>query len=107
MAKSPTKIETHLINRRIHLVGRSKLEATCRVRLRKLLGGTIRRETRKLIRQVQNGALARSGSLCAGAGQGLPPFPAPLSPLVASFLRCAPDRFLLTKPNTSCTIEEP
>ena len=35
------------------------------------------------------------------------PFPAPLSPLAASFLRCASDRFLLTKPNTSCTIEMP
>jgi hypothetical protein len=50
---------------------------------------------------------SRSGSLCAEAGQGLPPFPAPLSPLVASFLRCARDRFLLTKPITSCTIEVP
>src|SRR5882724_11930858 len=49
----------------------------------------------------------RSESLCAEAGQGLPPFPAPLSPLAASFLRCAPDKFLLTKPNTSCTIEVP
>jgi hypothetical protein len=27
-------------------------------------------------------------------GQGLPPFPAPLSPLTALFLRCAPDSFL-------------
>jgi hypothetical protein len=36
------------------------------------------------------------------------PFPAPLSPLLAaSFLRCAPDRFLLTKPNTSCTMKMP
>jgi hypothetical protein len=33
-------------------------------------------------------------------GKALPPFPAPLCPLAASFLRCAPDRFLLTKPNT-------
>ena len=34
-------------------------------------------------------------------GQGLPPpFPASLSPLAASFLRCAPDRFHMTKPNT-------
>ena len=32
--------------------------------------------------------------------KGCAPFPAPLSPLVASFLRCASDRFLLTKPNT-------
>jgi len=31
----------------------------------------------------------------------------PLSPLAAAFLRCAPDRFLLTKPNTSGTIEGP
>jgi hypothetical protein len=36
-------------------------------------------------------------------GQGLPP----LSPLAALFLRCAPDRFSLTKPNTSGTIELP
>ena len=48
------------------------------------------------------------GSLCAEAGtRAAAPFPAPLSPLAASFLRCAPDRFLLTKPNTSCTIEMP
>jgi hypothetical protein len=41
-------------------------------------------------------------------GQGLPPLsPAPLSPLAALFLRCAPDKFSLTKPNTSCTIEMP
>ena len=46
--------------------------------------------------------------LCAEAGtRAAAPFPAPLSPLAASFLRCAPDRFLLTKPNTSCTIEVP
>jgi hypothetical protein len=46
------------------------------------------------------------GPLCAEAGtRAAAPFPAPLSPLAASFLRCAPDRFLLTKPNTSCTIE--
>jgi len=50
---------------------------------------------------------SRSRFLCAAAGQGLPPFPAPLSPLAAFFLRCAPDRFLLTKPNTSCTIKLP
>jgi hypothetical protein len=49
----------------------------------------------------------RSEFLCAEAGQGLPPFPAPLCPLEASFLRCAPDRFRLTKPNTSCKIELP
>jgi len=41
-------------------------------------------------------------------GQGLAaPFPAPLIPLAASFLRYASDRFLLTKPNTSCRIEVP
>jgi hypothetical protein len=34
---------------------------------------------------------SRSGLLCAEAGQGLPPFPAPLCPLGASFLRSAPD----------------
>src|ERR1700690_4255321 len=51
---------------------------------------------------------SRSGSLCAEAGtRAAAPFPAPLSPLPALFLRCAPDRFLLTKPNTSCTIEVP
>jgi hypothetical protein len=38
--------------------------------------------------------LLRSGLLCAEAGQGLPPFPAPLCPLPALFLRCAPDIFL-------------
>jgi len=37
---------------------------------------------------------SRSGFLCAEAGQGLPPFPAPLSPLGASFLRCATIVFL-------------
>ena len=31
----------------------------------------------------------------------------PLSSLAALFLRCAPDKFSLTKPNTSCTIEMP
>jgi hypothetical protein len=45
------------------------------------------------------------GPLCAEAGtRAAAPFPAPLSPLAASFLRWASDRFLLTKPNTSCTI---
>ncbi len=33
--------------------------------------------------------------------------PAPLRPLAASFLRYATDRILLTKPNTSCTIQVP
>src|SRR6266403_4079392 len=51
---------------------------------------------------------ARSGRFSIEAGtRAAAPFPAPLSPLAASFLRCAPDRFLLTKPNTSCTIELP
>jgi hypothetical protein len=49
----------------------------------------------------------RSSLLCVEAGQGLPPFPAPLCPLAATFLRSALDRFLLTKPNASCTIELP
>jgi hypothetical protein len=48
------------------------------------------------------------GLLCAEAGtRAAAPFPAPLSPLAALFLRCAPDKFSLTKPNTSCTIEMP
>jgi hypothetical protein len=50
---------------------------------------------------------SRSGVRCAERGQGLPPFPARLSPLAASILRYAPDRSLLTKANTSCTIEMP
>jgi hypothetical protein len=46
-------------------------------------------------------AIRAPRSLCAEAGtRAAAPFPAPLSPLAASFLRCAPDRFLLTKPNT-------
>ena len=45
--------------------------------------------------------------MCWGGDKGSAPFPTPLSPLAAPFLRCAPDRFLLTKPNTSCTIEMP
>ncbi len=46
-------------------------------------------------------ALSRSGPMCAEAGtRAAAPFPAPLSPLAALFLRCAPDKFLLTKPNT-------
>jgi hypothetical protein len=44
---------------------------------------------------------ARSGRFSVEAGTRVAaPFPAPLSPLAASFLRCAPDRFHLTKPNT-------
>ena len=42
----------------------------------------------------------RSGFSSIEAGQGLPPFPPPLCPLAASFLRCTPDKFSLTKPNT-------
>ena len=34
-------------------------------------------------------------------------FPTPLSPLAAFILRCARDRFLLTKPNTSSTVKVP
>src|SRR5712692_8637925 len=42
-----------------------------------------------------------------GGDKGYRPFPrAPFS-ASGSFLRYAPDRFLLTKPNTSCTIELP
>ncbi len=48
--------------------------------------------------------------LAAGIGAGFAwwaPESAPLSPLAASFLHFASDRFVLTKTNTSCTIEEP
>jgi hypothetical protein len=49
-----------------------------------------------------------AGLLCAEARKrAAAPFPAPLSPLATLFLRCAPDKFFLTKPNTSCTIELP
>jgi hypothetical protein len=52
--------------------------------------------------------LWRSGPLCAEAGTGRAVLsPAPLSSLAALFLRCAPDKFSLAKPNTSCTIEMP
>lgn len=52
---------------------------------------------------IQNAA--RSGRFSVEAGtRAAAPFPAPLSPLAVSFLRCAPDRFPdrfhLTKPNT-------
>ena len=51
---------------------------------------------------------SRSWSLCAEVGtRAAAPFSAPLSPLAASVLRCAPDRFFLTKPNTSWTIAMP
>src|SRR5258708_2854463 len=44
---------------------------------------------------------ARSGRFSVEAGtRTAAPFPAPLSPLAALCLRCAPDKFLLTKPNT-------
>jgi hypothetical protein len=42
-----------------------------------------------------------------GNGKGSRPFPRTLTPLAASFLRCAPVRFLLTKPNTSPTSDMP
>jgi hypothetical protein len=47
------------------------------------------------------------GFIAEHRGKGLHAFPHPLSPLAASFLRCASDRFLLTEPNTRCTIELP
>jgi hypothetical protein len=44
---------------------------------------------------------ARSGRFSVEAGtRPAAPFPAPLSPLAASFLRCVPHRFHSTKPNT-------
>ena len=44
---------------------------------------------------------SRSEILRAEAGKRTAaPFPAPLSPLAALFLRCAPESYLLTKPNT-------
>src|ERR1700733_1782308 len=61
-------------------------------------------------RQSDHGRIAgrAPGSLRAEAGtRAAAPFPPPLSPLAALFLRCAPDKFSLTKPNTSCTIEMP
>src|SRR5712664_1685587 len=43
----------------------------------------------------------RSGRFSVEAGtRAAAPFSAPLSPLAASFLRCAPDRFHLTKPKS-------
>src|SRR5215510_9173595 len=45
--------------------------------------------------------LCAPGLFSAEAGtRATAPFPAPLSPPAASSLRFAPDRFLLTKPNT-------
>jgi hypothetical protein len=53
-------------------------------------------------------AKALRGHCVLRRGKGLPPLsPHPFPLLAASFLRCAPGRFLLTKPNTSCTIELP
>jgi hypothetical protein len=50
---------------------------------------------------MQFGALALRGLFSAEAGtRATAPFPCTLSPLAALFLRCAPDRFLMTKPNT-------
>src|SRR6266567_3330977 len=51
---------------------------------------------------------ARSGRFSVEAGtRAAAPFPAPLSPLAALCLRCAPDKFLLTKQTLSSTIEKP
>jgi hypothetical protein len=44
-------------------------------------------------------------SIWSAGTRAAAPFPAPLSPLAALFLRCAPDRFLLTKPNTSTGLQ--
>ena len=50
---------------------------------------------------MQFGALRAPDLFSAEAGtRAAGPFPAPLSPLAALFLRYAPDRFLLRKPNT-------
>ena len=55
-----------------------------------------------------SGALVALRGHCVLAGtRAAAPFLEPLSPLAALFLRCAPDRFPLTKPNTSCKIEMP
>src|SRR5277367_5638064 len=46
-------------------------------------------------------SVSRSSFFSAEAGtRAAAPFPAPLSPPAAWFLRYAPDKFLLTKPNT-------
>jgi hypothetical protein len=55
---------------------------------------------------VPSRALIAFGSLCAEARQrAAAPFPAPLSRLLASFLRFAPDRFHLTIPISFGNIE--
>ena len=48
-----------------------------------------------------------AGCYSTGRGKGLRPLPHTPSSPRPSRLRFAPDRFLLTKPNTSCTIEMP
>jgi hypothetical protein len=45
--------------------------------------------------------------VCWGGDRTCRPFPTPLFSLVALFLRCAPDKFSLTKPNTSRKIGMP
>ena len=50
---------------------------------------------------------ALRASMCWAGKRAAAPFPAPLSPLAASFLRCAPDSFDLTKLNTCSKIKEP
>jgi hypothetical protein len=62
-------------------------------------------DVRKLDVTLAGAPIALRVSSALGGDKGCRPFP--LSLLVALFLRCAPDRFLLTKPNTSCTIELP
>ena len=52
-------------------------------------------------------ANARRGLCVLRRGQGLRPFPRTPFSASGAFLRFAPDRFFLTKTNTSCTIEVP
>ena len=48
------------------------------------------------------------GFCMLGGDKDVPPLsPRPFPRLAALFLRYAPDKFSLTKPNTSCTIEVP
>jgi len=51
--------------------------------------------------------IALRGSPALGGTRAAAPFAAPLTPLAAFILRWASDRFLLTKPNTSYSIELP
>ncbi len=84
---------------------RDTISSKCRNKTRQ---GWVLHTTVRTLASLSRGALARSRSMCAEAGtRAAAPFPAPLSPLAASLLRYASDRFLLTKPNTSCTIEVP